>query len=640
MSTKTKRVDSVRTFQVNAEDLEEIDDENVDSTAFKDQPPSQQALLSQFFGLILRSKNKKLNTTTTTTKNKKKDTKTKNKSKDKKKSKDALNLPSSTSLPTPQQSRNDRKKTSTLTKEDREKQIRAAVEAFSRGSDESTGFRDKKGTESTGRKSGKKKTTKETTSKLIRVSSSSALESNQSMIITSGTDLKNGANSLREPNAKNEITEISTTTSTTNSQSSNVKPTLATTSSLVSSKLQIKELAELIAANTNLQLPDFSDNISTENIDLSDLNVNFKDDVTNFEFNDQTVNQLYEQLNEPSLRDILTNALVNSDPTISNEANIENFNAALKQINQMQQEQGQIETSSGNSFSIKGKTVTVISQLGKGATATVWKACINDNIVAMKTISLVGVKDRNALKKVLIAEVEMIKELTHPNVIKYFGSFYLRKEQEMNLIMELLEGGSLTKYIKLKYEQSGNNRAFNEQLCSQVCCQILSGLAFLHANSIIHRDLKPDNCLVDLEGVVKLIDFGTATKVLGIKTARRSNVGTPWYTAPEVINSEEYSYLADIWSLGCSLYEMVLGIAPYHELNAIAALFKMAEGFIETPSGLSTECKEFIETCLTKNKKTRKNAASLLEYNFIKNYTNCTDYELVILVKEQIQNQI
>jgi serine/threonine protein kinase len=103
---------------------------------------------------------------------------------------------------------------------------------------------------------------------------------------------------------------------------------------------------------------------------------------------------------------------------------------------------------------------------------------------------------------------------------------------------------------------------------------------------------------------VKLIDFGAATKVLEIRTMRRSTVGTPWYTAPEVINGEEYEYSADIWSLACTLIEFVTGAPPYSELNAVAALFKMAEHTPDIPPNLSPECHSFLDSCLQRVAKT------------------------------------
>eukprot|EP01102_Stenamoeba_stenopodia_P013844 TRINITY_DN453_c0_g1_i4.p1 TRINITY_DN453_c0_g1~~TRINITY_DN453_c0_g1_i4.p1 ORF type:complete len:583 (+),score=129.53 TRINITY_DN453_c0_g1_i4:336-2084(+) len=264
-----------------------------------------------------------------------------------------------------------------------------------------------------------------------------------------------------------------------------------------------------------------------------------------------------------------------------------------------------------NAVVIKGKSVEVLEQLGKGATATVWKASIDDHIVALKTVSLMGVKDRVALKKVLVAEVEMMKQYRHPNVIRYYGQFYSRKEQEIQIILEYIDGGAISKLLQTV-------KKFKEDLSAKILFQCLQGLAFLHEHNIIHRDFKPDNMLVSRStGKIKLIDFGAATKVLEIRTMRRSTVGTPWYTAPEIINGEEYEYSADIWSLGCTVIHFLVGAPPFAELNAVAALFKMAEQTPPTPENITPECKQFLEACLERANKKRPTAAELIKFPFI-----------------------
>jgi serine/threonine protein kinase len=99
------------------------------------------------------------------------------------------------------------------------------------------------------------------------------------------------------------------------------------------------------------------------------------------------------------------------------------------------------------------------------------------------------VKDRIALRKVLAAEVEMMKHFRHANVIRYYGQFYSRKEQEMQIVLEYIEGGSVSKLLQLQ-------KRFTEEFSARVMLQCLQGLSYLHANNIIHRDFKPDNILI------------------------------------------------------------------------------------------------------------------------------------------------
>lgn len=274
----------------------------------------------------------------------------------------------------------------------------------------------------------------------------------------------------------------------------------------------------------------------------------------------------------------------------------------------------------------------VLEQLGKGATATVWKASIDDHIVALKTVSLAGVKDRVALRRVLAAEVDMMKHFRHPNVIRYYGQFYSKREQEMQIVLEFVEGGSISKLLQLQ-------KRFTEEFSARVLLQCLQGLSYLHQNNIIHRDFKPDNVLISRQtGKVKLIDFGAATKVLEIKTMRRSTVGTPWYTAPEVINGEEYEYSADIWSLGCTLIEFVTGSPPYSELNAVAALFKMAEQTPPIPEDLSPDCHSFLDSCLQRVAKSRPKADELLNTPFVTTHNAGKEDNLLFLFNNPNSN--
>jgi mitogen-activated protein kinase kinase len=118
---------------------------------------------------------------------------------------------------------------------------------------------------------------------------------------------------------------------------------------------------------------------------------------------------------------------------------------------------------------------------------------------------------------------------------------------QYNILMEYMEGGSLEqRLLKLK------GAALKLSNIKSIITQILSGLAYLHENKIIHRDLKPGNILMDeTHSRYKIADFGVATEVIGKNTnTKRTETGTAWYMAPEVIRGEPYSYPIDIWALG------------------------------------------------------------------------------------------
>lgn len=113
--------------------------------------------------------------------------------------------------------------------------------------------------------------------------------------------------------------------------------------------------------------------------------------------------------------------------------------------------------------------------------------------------------------------------------------------------------------------------ALKEAVVKKYTKQILNGLRYLHYNEVIHRDLKAANVLVDRAGVCKLSDFGTAKIVSEMGSESNSLKGTVNWMAPEVIQQLKYGRYADIWSLGCTVYEMVTGKAPWHEKKTIVA---------------------------------------------------------------------
>jgi serine/threonine protein kinase len=128
------------------------------------------------------------------------------------------------------------------------------------------------------------------------------------------------------------------------------------------------------------------------------------------------------------------------------------------------------------------------------------------------------------------------------------------------------ENGSLHSICK-------NFGKFPENLVALYMSQVLHGLLYLHEQGVIHRDIKGANILTTKEGLVKLADFGVATKQSGLDQS--SVVGTPYWMAPEVIELSGATTSSDIWSLGCTVIELIEGKPPYHKLQPMQALFRI-----------------------------------------------------------------
>ena len=188
-------------------------------------------------------------------------------------------------------------------------------------------------------------------------------------------------------------------------------------------------------------------------------------------------------------------------------------------------------------------------------------------------------------------EVRLLSELDHPNIVKYID-FYDDKTN-FYIFQEFLEGRSLLEMIN---ETNG----LSEEICHQLFIQLVSVLSYMHERSVYHRDIKPDNLMFDGDGNMKLIDFGFS-KEISINPERGTACGSPAFVAPEVIKREEYSYAADIWSVGIILYLMATGQLPFRDSNVVTLLTMVVENDLEFPPGIDSELKELLIGMLEKD---------------------------------------
>jgi len=156
-------------------------------------------------------------------------------------------------------------------------------------------------------------------------------------------------------------------------------------------------------------------------------------------------------------------------------------------------------------------------------------------------------------------EISILSQLQHKNIVKYLGHHNDLENKVFNIFLEYISGGSIFILLK-KYWK------FNETLTRIYAKHILEGLEYLHSFGIVHRDIKGANVLVGNDGVCKLADFGGAKFLLSDDTVQHINEnmfqGTIQWTAPEVLRGEGYSWFSDIWSVGCTVIEMLTGSPP------------------------------------------------------------------------------
>ena len=204
-------------------------------------------------------------------------------------------------------------------------------------------------------------------------------------------------------------------------------------------------------------------------------------------------------------------------------------------------------------------------------------------------------------------EIDLLKNLHHSNIVKYHSS--VKSAHSLYIILEYCENGSLHSICK-------NFGKFPENLVSLYMAQVLQGLLFLHEQGVIHRDIKGANILTTKEGLVKLADFGVATKQTGL--AEGSVVGTPYWMAPEVIVLSGATTASDIWSLGCTVIELLDGKPPYHKLAPMPALFRIVnDDHPPLPEGASPLVRDFLMQCFQKDPNLRVSAKKLLKHPWI-----------------------
>jgi NIMA (never in mitosis gene a)-related kinase len=159
-------------------------------------------------------------------------------------------------------------------------------------------------------------------------------------------------------------------------------------------------------------------------------------------------------------------------------------------------------------------------------------------------------------------EVRILASITHPNIIAYKQAFFDNKAQTLNIVMEYADDGDLEKKIQSHVKKKTK---FSENQIWQILIQIVKGLKTLHDMKIMHRDLKSANIFLMKDGTVKLGDLNVS-KIFKSNFAH-TQTGTPYYTPPEIWENKIYDFKADIWSLGCIIYELSALKHPFNGKN-------------------------------------------------------------------------
>ncbi|EIW85155.1 Pkinase-domain-containing protein [Coniophora puteana RWD-64-598 SS2] len=280
-----------------------------------------------------------------------------------------------------------------------------------------------------------------------------------------------------------------------------------------------------------------------------------------------------------------------------------------------EEEVGQTMTSETGTKWIKGALI------GAGSFGKVYLGMDAENglLMAVKQVELPkGTAPNEARKKSMLdaleREIDLLKELQHPNIVQYLYSS--NDDDYLNIFLEYVPGGSVAALLR-------SYGAFEEPLVKNFVRQILQGLNYLHERDIVHRDIKGANILVDNKGGVKISDFGISKKVvegnlLTTKRNRTSLQGSVFWMAPEVVKQTAHTNKADIWSVGCLVVEMLTGEHPWSQLTQMQAIFKIGQSIKPTiPSDISADAQDFLAKAFDLDHTARPSATEFLQHPWL-----------------------
>lgn len=227
---------------------------------------------------------------------------------------------------------------------------------------------------------------------------------------------------------------------------------------------------------------------------------------------------------------------------------------------------------------ILAESYKIDSVLGKGGMSVVYKARYLpvDEFVALKVLNTGTIFDTDAFQR-FKREAKLACTLDHPNIVRCLR-MHITDEGLPFIVAELVEGETLQAAL----ERQG---AFDEARFTRIFSQIMDALKYAHAQRIVHRDIKPGNIMITGRGhneVAKILDFGIGkfladtgiTQNFSTQDSRSRVFGSPMYMSPEQCVGGAVDSRADIYSLGCVMYEAATGVPPFAGETAMDTLFK------------------------------------------------------------------
>ena len=275
----------------------------------------------------------------------------------------------------------------------------------------------------------------------------------------------------------------------------------------------------------------------------------------------------------------------------------------------------------------------VLSFIAKGSFGKVYKIMSNkDNkTYALKKIELMLIDKYS--KESILTELKLLLFHDHPYLLGAIDIFI--EENALHIVTPFAKRIDLRNYIKV-YKK--HNAQISEKKIWKILCEIIISTSYLHDYSIIHRDIKTQNILFENNYDIFLADFGVSKILPPTKIHTNTQIGTPFYLSPEVINGNRYTTSTDVWAIGCVLYELMYGQMPYEAQNLYQLYYKIKNNNVVYPvSNYSCELVDLLKELLNKNEYRRPNLNNILSRNFIKQKI---DYLGLYLPKKNVYREM
>ncbi|KAK3531448.1 hypothetical protein QTP70_020526 [Hemibagrus guttatus] len=240
-----------------------------------------------------------------------------------------------------------------------------------------------------------------------------------------------------------------------------------------------------------------------------------------------------------------------------------------------------------------------IAVLGRGHFGKVLLAeySITGEMFAIKALKKRDIVARDEVDSLMCEKriFETVNSVRHPFLVNLFACF--QTKEHVCFVMEYAAGGDLMMHIHAD--------VFSEARAMFYAACVVLGLQFLHEHRIVYRDLKLDNLLLDMEGYVKIADFGLCKEGMGFRDRTSTFCGTPEFLAPEVLTETSYTRAVDWWGLGVLIFEMLVGESPFPGDDEEEVFDSIVNDEVRYPRFLSTESISIMRRLLRRNPERR-----------------------------------